>query len=54
MTTLADIYNKVSLFGDSSVPLKLIDAEADKTYKITWVACGETGITLYITPTDQP
>lgn len=54
MTTLSDLYNQVSLFGDSNVPMKIMDAEADKTYKITWVACGENGIALFITPTDKP
>lgn len=54
MTTLSDLCNKVSFFGNSNVPMKLVDAEANQTYKITWVACGETGITLYITPIPIP
>ena len=52
MTTLSDLYNLVSPEGDSSVPMKIRDAEEGKNYKITWVACGENGITIYITPTD--
>ena len=50
MSTLSDLYKQVSLFGDSDVPMTIRDAEADKTYKITWVALGENGITLYISP----
>lgn len=50
MNTLSDLYNQVSLFGDSNVPMTIRDAKNDKNYKIEGVALGENGITLYITP----